>query len=211
MVLIRKGAEAELFLENWHGLRVIRKARKAKAYRLPGLDLKIRRSRTGREAQIMHDAKLAGVPTPIIFMVDVEATTIIMEYVEGSLVKEFLHTLSPVKRVKLCRRLGRLIGRLHRNKIIHGDLTTSNMILTERGKIFLIDFGLAEYSEELEKRGVDLLLVKRAFYSTHYSCAKECFKAVTDGYAKEMGEEACREVVERVEKIAKRGRYTLKR
>jgi TP53 regulating kinase-like protein len=209
-VLIRKGAEAELFLENWYGLKVIRKARKVKAYRLPKLDLEIRRSRTGREAQIMHDAKVAGVPTPMIFMVDVEATTIIMGYVEGELVKECLHDLSPVERVKLCRRLGRLIGRLHENKIIHGDLTTSNMILTEGGKIFLIDFGLAEYSEELEERGVDLLLLKRAFYSTHFTCAKECFEAVIDGYAEEMGEEACREVVERVEKIAKRGRYTFK-
>ena len=211
MVLIRKGAEAELFLENWHGLKVIRKARKTKAYRLPRLDLKIRRSRTGREAQIMHEAKLAGVPTPIIFMVDVEATTIIMKYVEGTRVKEVLHTLSSDERIKLCRQLGQLIGRLHRNRIIHGDLTTSNMILTEKGKIFFIDFGLAEYSEELEKRGVDLLLMKRAFYSTHYSYAEECFKAVTDGYAEEMGEEVRREVVERVKKIAKRGRYTLKR
>ena len=211
MPLIRKGAEAELFLENLYGLKVIRKARKIKAYRLPRLDFKIRHSRTRHEAQIMHEAKLAGVPTPIIFMVDAKATAIIMKYVDGTRVKEMLDTLTSDGRIKLCEKVGQLIGRLHRNKIIHGDLTTSNMIITEGDKIFFIDFGLAEYSDELEKRGVDLLLLKRAFSSTHYSHAKKCFKAVINGYAKEMGEEACRAVVERVNNIAKRGRYVLNR
>lgn len=210
-MLIKKGAEAELFLEKWHGLKIIRKARKNKAYRFPRLDLKIRRSRTKREAQIMHKAKLAGVPTPIIFMVDVEATTIIMKYIEGPCVKEILNTVSFEKMIKICRQIGQFIGRLHKNKIIHGDLTTSNMILNEKGKIFFIDFGLAEYSNELEKRGIDLLIMKRTFYSTHYSYAGKCFKAVTEGYAKEMGEEVYSEVIERVNKIAKRGRYNLKR
>ena len=210
-MLIKKGAEAELFLEKWRGLKIIRKARKIKAYRVPRLDLKIRRSRTRREAQIMHKAKLAGVPTPIIFMVDVEATTIIMKYIEGTRVKELLNTLSFEERIKLCRQIGQFIGRLHKNKIIHGDLTTSNMILNEKGKIFFIDFGLAEYSNELEKRGIDPLIMKRAFYSTHYSYAGKCFKAVTEGYAKEMGEEVYSEVIERVNKIARRGRYILKR
>ena len=210
-MLIKKGAEAELFLEKWRGLKIIRKARKIKAYRVPRLDLKIRRSRTRREAQIMHKAKLAGVPTPIIFMVDVEATTIIMKYIEGTRVKEILNTLSFEERIKLCRQIGQFIGRLHKNKIIHGDLTTSNMILNEKGKIFFIDFGLAEHSNELEKRGIDLLIMKRAFYSTHYSYAGKCFKAVTEGYAKEMGEEVYSEVIERVNKIARRGRYILKR
>ena len=210
-MLIKKGAEAELFLEKWRGLKIIRKARKIKAYRVPRLDLKIRRSRTRREAQIMHKAKFAGVPTPIIFMVDMEATTIIMKYIEGTRVKEILNTLSIEERIKLCRQIGQFIGRLHKNKIIHGDLTTSNMILNEKGKIFFIDFGLAEYSNELEKRGIDLLIMKRAFYSTHYSYAGKCFKAVTEGYAKEMGEEVYSEVIERVNKIARRGRYILKR
>lgn len=210
-MLIKKGAEAELFLEKWRGLKIIRKARKIKAYRVPRLDLKIRRSRTRREAQIMHKAKFAGVPTPIIFMVDMEATTIIMKYIEGTRVKEILNTLSFKERIKLCRQIGQFIGKLHKNKIIHGDLTTSNMILNEKGKIFFIDFGLAEYSNELEKRGIDLLIMKRAFYSTHYSYAGKCFKAVTEGYAKEMGEEVYSEVIERVNKIARRGRYILKR
>ena len=211
MVLLRKGAEAELYQESWYGLNIVRKVRKVKTYRHPKLDLKIRKSRTGREAQIMHEAKGSGVPTPLIFMVDMTSTTIIMQYVAGSRVKDLLHFLSSIERLRLCSQIGQLIGRLHRNRIIHGDLTTSNMILSKTGKLFFIDFGLSEHSEELEKRGVDLLLMKRAFYSTHYSFAFECFKAITEGYAVERGEEACKNVIERVNKISKRGRYESKR
>jgi Kae1-associated kinase Bud32 len=211
MVLIRKGAEAELYQESWYGLNIVKKVRTVKTYRHPKLDHEIRQSRTRREAQIMHEAKGSGVPTPLIFMVDLNSTTITMQHVEGSRVKELLQSLSSKERIHICSRIGQLIGRLHKNRIIHGDLTTSNMILSETGKLFFIDFGLSEHSKELEKRGVDLLLMKRAFYSTHYSFASECFKAVTEGYAKEMGEETCRNVVERVNKIAKRGRYVLKR
>ena len=211
MVLLRKGAEAELYQESWYGLNIVRKVRTVKAYRHPKLDLEIRQSRTGREAQIMHEAKGSGVPTPLIFMVDMNSTTITMQYVEGSRVKDLLHSLSSKERLRLCSQIGQLIGRLHRHRIIHGDLTTSNMILSETGKLFFIDFGLSEHSEELEKRGVDLLLMKRAFYSTHYSFASECFKSVTEGYAIELGEEVCKNVVERVNKIARRGRYVSKR
>lgn len=211
MVLIRKGAEAELYRESWYGLTIVRKIRTVKAYRHPKLDLEIRKSRTRREAQIMHEAKGSGVPTPFIFMVDMTSSTITMQHVEGSRVKELLYSLSSKERMHLCSQIGTLIGRLHRNRIIHGDLTTSNMILSESGKLFFIDFGLSEHSEELEKRGVDLLLMKRAFYSTHYSFASECFKAITEGYAEEMGEESCKNVIERVHTIAKRGRYVLKR
>lgn len=211
MVLLRKGAEAELYQEFWYGLNIIRKVRKVKVYRHPKLDFEIRQSRTGREVQIMHEAKGSGVPTPLIFMVDLNSTTITMQYVEGSRVKDLLPSLSAKERLLLCSQIGQLIGRLHKNQIIHGDLTTSNMILSSTGKLFFIDFGLSEHSEEVEKRGVDLLLMKRAFYSTHYSFASECFKAVTKGYAKEIGEEACKYVIERVNKIAKRGRYVSKR
>ncbi|MDQ1280971.1 MAG: regulating kinase and related kinase [Thermoproteota archaeon] len=211
MPLIRKGAEADLFLEDWYGLKTIRKMRKQKAYRITSLDTSIRRERTSHEAQIMHEAKLAGVPTPTIYMVDMATTSIIMEYIEGTRIKEALNELSSIKRENLCNLLGQLVGKLHLKGIIHGDLTTSNMIEGMNDKIFIIDFGLAEYSEELEKRGVDLLLLKRALQSTHYAYAKECYDAVVKGYSKEMKNEATKEVTQRVKEIENRGRYAVER
>ena len=207
-MLVRKGAEANLYLEEWYGIKVIKKVRIPKSYRLRQIDYEIRRSRTVHEAQIMSDAKRAGVPTPIIYLIDVKRTSIVMEYVEGPRVKEILNLLPSQERKVLCRRIGGLIGQLHGKGIIHGDLTTSNMIMGQNEKIFFIDFGLAEYSVEVEKRGVDLHLMKRALESTHYPHAKECFTFVMTGYAFEVTSKTAEEVGKRVKEIAQRGRYS---
>jgi len=210
-VLIKKGAEANLYLEEWHNRKVIMKRRLPKKYRLPELDERIRSQRTMYEPQVIHKAKEAGVPTPTIFMVDAAEANIIMEFVDGKQVKQVLNDLPPEERLRLSRHIGGLIGRLHKNGIIHGDLTTSNMILTPYGKVVFVDFGLSERSTELETRGVDLHLMKRAFQSTHYRHAKECFEAVVEGYAKVVGEEEAKNVLEKIREIERRGRYVSER
>ena len=210
-MLIKKGAEANLYLENWHGKKVIIKERIPKKYRLPVLDERIRTYRTVHEPQLMHEAKKAGVPTPTIYMVDLAKKSIIMEYVEGKQVKRILNQLSAKERIELCRKIGTLIGRLHKNGIIHGDLTTSNMILTSNGKIYFVDFGLGEFSKELEARGVDLHLMKRALQSTHYLFAEESFNAVLEGYAEAVGEVEAKKVLEKIREIELRGRYIAER
>jgi TP53 regulating kinase-like protein len=210
-MLIKKGAEANLYLEEWHNRKVIMKRRLPKKYRIPELDQKIRFQRTIYEPQIIHKAKEAGVPTPTIFMVDVAEANIIMEFVEGKQVKQVLNDLPQEERLRLSRHIGGLIGRLHKNGIIHGDLTTSNMILTPYGKVVFVDFGLSERSTELETKGVDLHLMKRAFQSTHYEYAKECFKAVIEGYAEVVGKEEAKNVLEKIREIERRGRYVSER
>jgi len=210
-MLIKKGAEANLYLEEWHNRKVIMKRRLPKKYRIQELDEKIRSQRTMYEPQVIHRAKEAGVPTPTIFMVDVTEANIIMEFVDGKQVKQVLNDLSPEERLRLSRHIGTLIGRLHKNGIIHGDLTTSNMILTPYGKVVFVDFGLSERSTELETRGVDLHLMKRAFQSTHYRHAKECFEAVVEGYAEVVGEEEAKNVLEKIREIERRGRYVSER
>jgi len=210
-VLIKKGAEANLYLEEWHGRKVIMKRRLSKAYRLSELDTAIRAQRTMREPQLIHRAKEAGVPTPTIFLIDAADANIIMEYIEGKQIKQMLNDLSQSERLRLCRHIGVLIGRLHNHGIIHGDLTTSNMILTSNGKAFFVDFGLGEQSEELEVRGVDLHLMKRALQSTHYKYAKECFDAVVEGYAETVGKNEAKSVLEKIHEIERRGRYIAER
>jgi TP53 regulating kinase-like protein len=209
--LLKKGAEASLFLASWHGRRVIVKARFPKKYRPAELDAKIRSYRTAHEPQLMHEAKKAGVPTPTIFLVDMKAAEITMEFVEGKQVKQVLAGVSKKERQELCTSIGVLIGKMHRHGVIHGDLTTSNMILTGEGKIFLVDFGLGEKNNELEARGVDLHLMKRALQSTHYQFAEECFKAVLAGYSGVLGVEEAEKVFEKIREIERRGRYVAER
>jgi TP53 regulating kinase-like protein len=205
--LLKKGAEASLFLKSWHGRRVIVKARFPKRYRPTELDAKIRGYRTTHEPQLMHEAKKAGVHTPTIFLEDVKNSTITMEFVEGKQVKQVLSIVPLKEQQELCIKIGVLIGKMHRHGVVHGDLTTSNMILSGEGKIFLVDFGLGEKNIELEAKGVDLHLMKRTLQSTHYQFAEDCFRHVMKGYSEVLGMEEAEKVCEKIREIERRGRY----
>jgi TP53 regulating kinase-like protein len=211
MQLMKKGAEASLYLAEWHGRKVILKRRLPKKYRPSVLDERIRTYRTVHEPQLMHEAKRAGVSTPTIFLVNAKESTIVMEFIEGRQIKQLLSEVSAEERQKLCIEVGELIGKLHKNGIIHGDLTTSNMILSPKGKIFFIDFGLGEKTRELEAIGVDLHLMKRALQSVHFRFARECFDAVVKGYSKVLGVEAAKNVLDKIREIERRGRYVAER
>ncbi len=204
--LVAKGAEADLWLDpDWNGVRALVKRRGEKKYRNPELDREIRRSRTIREASIIHRAKEAGVPTPVIYQVDPESATIVMEFVDGDRVRDIVDSLEAGERRSLFRLIGVMAGRLHGAGIVHGDLTTSNIIRTP-DRIVFIDFGLSEVSRETEKRGVDLNLMQRMLTSTHFRHTGELFAAFQEGYRSALGAEAG-EALERMEEIAKRGRY----
>ncbi len=210
-VLIKKGAEASLYLSQWHNRKVITKTRIPKQYRPEALDKQIRTYRTVHEPQLMHEAKAAGVPTPLIYMVNVPEAKIIMEYIEGIQAKQYLNGASKAERKKTCLKIGELVGKLHKAGLIHGDLTTSNMILTPDGKIFLVDFGLGEKNIELEAKGVDLHLLKRALQSTHFGFWEACYDDVLAGYGSIVGDELAEKVYEKIGEIERRGRYVEER
>ena len=209
--LFKKGAEASLYLTDWHGKKVIIKTRIPKKYRPPALDERIRSYRTVHEPQLIHEAKVAGVSTPLIYMVNVAKSYIVMEYIEGQQIKQVLNNTPQEKRHEFCIEIGTLIGKLHNFGLIHGDLTTSNMIRTPKGKIFFVDFGLGEKNIELEAQGVDLHLMKRALQSTHYQFWEECFKNVLCGYTSVRGVETTEKVYEKIREIERRGRYVEER
>ena len=205
LTLVSKGAEADILLDpDWNGFKVIIKRRGEKGYRVPELDAAIRRSRTIREASIIHRAKEAGVPTPLIYRVDPDGAQIIMEYIEGEKVRDIVDRISPKEREKLFREIGRKTGLLHGAGIVHGDLTTSNLI-SSGGRVVFIDFGLGEMSDGVESRGVDLNLMYRMLISTHYEHTEELFTAFKAGYEETLDE--AREALDRMVEISRRGRY----
>ncbi|WEU39726.1 MAG: Kae1-associated serine/threonine protein kinase [Candidatus Odinarchaeum yellowstonii] len=205
-MLIAKGAEACLYKSRWHGFDVVVKERIKKNYRHPILDHKLRAYRTVSEARMMNEARAVGVPTPIVYDVDLENTRIIYEYIEGVKIKNIIERLGEMERRNLNRRIGLLIGLLHKHGLIHGDLTTSNMLLKSSGNIYFIDFGLCEHSNDIENKGVDLHLMKRALESTHFRIASTSFREILEGYRETAGDEA-EEVIKRISLIEKRGRY----
>ena len=204
--LIYKGAEAEIYLENWCGSMAIRKTRLPKPYRVLQLDATIRRGRTVHETNLMHEARKLGVPIPAIQHIDPETSSFVMDYVNGPTLKEELYSVSPVTRRKQCDLLGRTVALIHQGGIVHGDLTISNVLCAD-GKLFLIDFGLGDFSIELEDRGVDLLLLNRAMKSTHIKFHEEIFAAFLHGYSATVGKRLGAETITKMREIEKRGRY----
>jgi len=205
--LIYRGAEAEIYLQDWYGELAVMKNRIPKPYRVPELDSTIRRNRTLHETNLMHEARKIGIPVPVIQHLDPEESSFIMEYVHGPTLKEELYLLSPEVRRKRCIDLGRVVAKMHEGGLVHGDLTISNVI-SDNGKLFLIDFGLGDFSNELEDRGVDLLLLNRAMKSTHVKFHDEIFGAFLKGYSTVVGRKNGADIVSKVHEIERRGRYS---
>jgi Kae1-associated kinase Bud32 len=201
--LLFRGAEAEIRAEAFLGHDCVAKRRVAKTYRHPELDARLRRERTRLEAALLSEARAAGVPVPIVLDVDLASATLRMDRIGGRRLRDAIEA-APERAARWSRGFGELVGRLHAAGLVHGDLTTSNVHLLESERLVLLDFGLAQRSEELEDRGVDLHLVERAFDSSHPG-ALELHGAFLEGYRRRFpGAEL---VERRVAEIKSRARY----
>jgi TP53 regulating kinase-like protein len=203
--LIRKGAEADIYLGEWFGKEAILKIRKPKPYRQPELDAEIRKKRTLHEAIFLMNARKAGVSTPLVYFIDQNKAEIVMQYIKGIRLKEIISDKSD-NIYALCSEVGRCIAKLHRNNIIHGDLTTSNFLVAKNRLVF-IDFGLAFFSQRLEDMAVDLHLMKGVLESAHVEVADEAFNKIIEGYAEISGMKMIKELVRKIKEIERRGRY----
>ena len=189
-----------MYLIDWHDAHAISKVRIAKAYRNPSIDIPLRKRRTLHEANILSQVKFFGINTPFIYFLDINNFEIIMEYIEGKTVKDFFYS-------DLCINIGEIVGTLHCNNIIHGDITTSNFIISLNGAIFIIDFGLSFFSERYEDKAADIRLFKEILTSFHVEDFDKSFKNFYDGYKKICGSITSK-VFKTVGEIEKRGRYS---
>ncbi len=203
--LIRRGAEAEIYLSEWMGRKVIVKKRVKKRYRIKEIDEELRKHRTKKEGMLMTSARKAGVAVPIIYDVDLAGMKITMQYVEGKILKECLDEMDAGEQKNVCGKIGESIAALHRNGIIHGDITTSNLILCGEN-VHFIDFGLGEISREEEKQGVDLHLLMEAFKAAHDN--RELFGWVMESYRKNY--EMAGIIEKKLDEICGRGRYVVR-
>jgi N6-L-threonylcarbamoyladenine synthase/protein kinase Bud32 len=189
------GAEAVVYLEERpEGKKILIKERVPKAYRHKEIDERIRTERNRTEARLMSEARRSGVSTPIIY--DVEDFKLKMQYIDGIPIK---YLITP----ELSEKVGELVGKLHSAGIVHGDLTTSNLLLAGE-KLYLLDFGLAYFDKGIEARGVDVHVLFQTFESTHrdHEALIEAFKK---GYQSTFIDSE--DVLKRVEEIKKRARY----
>ncbi|NHK29925.1 MAG: Kae1-associated serine/threonine protein kinase [Asgard group archaeon] len=202
-----RGAESKLFMKKWITYKALFKVRLPKKYRIKELDFSFRKQRTIFEARLLSRAKDAGVRVPIIYEIDLKNTTLVMEFIQGEILKTYLKKIDKKALNAICVQIGQDIGKLHNFGIVHGDLTTSNIIkLKNKEQIAFIDFGLGYVSDRIEDFGIDLYLLERAFNNTHPELYKNAWKSILSGYKKISSYK--NKIEEKLAEISSRGRYS---
>lgn len=190
-----RGAEAVITVEKGK----VRKTRVRKGYRIKEIDEAIRLKRTKSESRIMSRVQRSGVNVPKI--ISTSEYEIIMEHIDGEVLRDILDLSKNYKTI--CKKIGESISKMHDGDIVHGDLTTSNMIL-KNNEVYFIDFGLASSSKRIEDKAVDIHLIKEALEARHTKRWKILFNEILDNYNPKNRED----IMRRVEKIENRGRYS---
>lgn len=191
------GAEAIVYLDDTKGMAVD-KERSKKSYRHEDIDSMLRKTRTRKESKILRDLAQSGFAPKLV---EQKGHNIIMEYIEGIQLKKLLD-----KKPELAILIGKNLTIMHDKNIIHGDLTTSNMILMGKGKLqklFFIDFGLSFNSTKIEDKAVDIHLFRQALESKHFRVNEKAYKYFLKGY----NPKDKKEILERLETVEQRGRY----
>ncbi|MDR2967376.1 MAG: bifunctional N(6)-L-threonylcarbamoyladenine synthase/serine/threonine protein kinase [Methanobacteriaceae archaeon] len=206
--ILAKGAESDIYPSYWIDVKAISKIRSRKNYRIKEIDDKIRKSRIKKEAKLLSDVKRSGVRSPILYDIDLDKKAIVMEKIDGYLFKDFIATLSEKKDISIA--IGENIGLMHNADIIHGDITSSNILINDDGEIVFIDFGLGKYSNLVEDKCVDLIVLKKSLQSVDYKVANEIFDYVLDGYISNYNQDNFnkKKILEKIAEIQFRGRYT---
>ncbi len=208
--LIAMGAEAYIYKAKFMDIDAIIKWRFPKNYMPKDLDETIRRTRTELEAKMLWKARFLGIKAPIPLYIDLDEGILIMTFIHGHNFRDIANIIDVDKLCNIVKTVGIYAAKLHLNGIVHGDLTTSNIIV-DNNSVYLIDFGLATISKRLEDIAIDVHIFFRSIESAHPTIeeiAKRCF---VEGYKQVVGEDRLKMVLKAVENIRLRGRYVAAR
>lgn len=216
--LIKQGAEAKVFKCSYLGKESVLKERFKKTYRFEKLDEMLTKERTKAELRSLLRCRQAGIHCPAVYFVNMPLSFIIMEYIPSITVRQFIKHCQTSNSEKdmlitLVKQIGKDIAKMHLNDIIHGDLTTSNMLIynnseseihfKEDSKIYFIDFGLSYVIKNPEDKGVDLYVLERAFLSTHPN-TEDLFQYLLQSYKNAY--KGAVEVLKKLDEVRLRGR-----
>ena len=207
----KQGAEGRISLGEYLGKKVLVKERFPKKYRHPALDAQLTKDRLRGEVRSLLRCHALGIRTPTLYLADQGENIIVMEYFsEARTARDVIKGENGNQELlrDLCSKIGLTLGRLHKNGIIHGDLTTSNLLVLPNGDLVVIDFGLGSAEGSPLDKGVDLYVLERAFLSTHPG-TEDLFEVILKSYKEEMAsgsKKEAQEVVSKYEEIRMRGR-----
>ncbi|MEM4717257.1 MAG: KEOPS complex kinase/ATPase Bud32 [Desulfurococcaceae archaeon] len=203
--LISRGAEAEIYLVNFFGLKSILKKRVHKAYRNQFFDELFIKSRTRIEAKILSELYYNKLNVPAVYFFDDEQGVIIMEYIEGHNLSRTFESLTRSTILDIAHEIGSFAGCMHSLGIYHGDFTLAN-VLFANNKVVIIDFGLSGYSTDIEEYAIDLHLMRRSIHVINPDLVGVFMDNLLDAYRKTfLGNPE--DVFKRMREISARGRY----
>ena len=203
-MLLKRGAEAVVTSVSFDGIKAVLKERIRKNYRIEELDKKLRSQRTRSEARLTGEAKRAGIKTAAIYSTDEKNFKIFFEDLDGTLLKNAFDSDNNAHIAKIAEKWGADAAKLHGSGIIHGDLTTSNLIVVG-DELYFIDFGLAFFSKREEDRAEDINLLRQSVEATHSKIAELIWKHFIEGYSAHSTNAS---TIKRAAAIASRGRYS---
>ena len=177
----------------------ILKHRAQKTYRHPEIDAQLRKARTRREAKVLEKLSAANIPAPKLVSMDDKDMKLAMSLIPGDKLRDVLETNA----LPYAFALGELLGKMHKQDIIHGDLTTSNVIVSNN-KLHAIDFGLSFFSTKIEDKATDFHVLLQALQSRHYAVFDQAAQEVEKGYAEAYPDASL--VLKQLEKVESRGR-----
>ncbi|KAF7218849.1 EKC/KEOPS complex subunit TP53RK [Nothobranchius furzeri] len=213
--LVKQGAEGRVYRAQFLGKPTIVKERFRKRYRHPVLDEKLTHRRTVQEVRSILRCRRAGISAPVVYFVDYTSHCIFMEEIAGSsTVRDHIVSTQQANSCKelelqqLAERIGRILAKMHDEDVIHGDLTTSNMLLRcssqdTESDLVLIDFGLSYISSLPEDKGVDLYVLEKAFLSSHPN-TNVLFEKLLQSYTKSSKKSPA--VIKKLDEVRLRGR-----
>ncbi|XP_006132283.1 EKC/KEOPS complex subunit TP53RK [Pelodiscus sinensis] len=210
--LVQQGAEARLYRGRFLGRAAVAKLRFPKRYRHPALEERLSRRRTAQEARSLLRCRRAGIAAPVVYFVDYVSNCIYLEDIVGATtVRDYITSVQQSgtdasNLFLLAEKIGEVLARMHDEDLIHGDLTTSNMLLrtpVEELDLVLIDFGLSFISGLPEDKGVDLYVLEKAFLSTHPN-TDALFEALLKKYSASSKKSS--PVIRKLDEVRLRGR-----
>ncbi|XP_020635208.3 EKC/KEOPS complex subunit TP53RK [Pogona vitticeps] len=210
--LLQQGAEARVYRGQFLGRPAVIKHRFPKRYRHPILEERLSRRRTAQEARSLLRCRRAGISAPVVYFVDYASNCIYLEdVVESITVRDYIISEqqsgeNPSSLTLLTEKIGEMLARMHDEDLVHGDLTTSNILLrppVEKLDLVLIDFGLSFISALPEDKGVDLYVLEKAFLSTHPN-TETLFEALLKKYSVTSKKSA--PVIKKLDEVRLRGR-----
>jgi len=231
--LIQRGAESKVYISTLFGRKIIIKRREEKKYREKKLDKNLRKARTVEEARVLIKANKNNIPVPLVYYIDQHKKfDLWMEYIHGELLRDVEIKNKKMKNKKpgdfehnfehynLYKKIGECLAKLHNTDIIHGDFTLANIMINNKmidskgnnknNKLWIIDFGLSSFSNEIEEQAIDIILMQKSI-SSIVKEEKESQKkmdAFVEGYKNNKNWKA---ILERIDSIRKRGRYQIRK